>query len=825
MLNQVKQDILYGVRGLRRALGFAAVAILTLALGIGANTAIFSIIYAVLLRPLPYQQPGQLVRLYETEAAPGNYPFTGPDFLDWKSQNHSFQDMTLLSWTHSMNLSGRGEPEHVRGTPTETNFFSLLGARPLIGRTWAPGEDEPGHDHEVILGYSLWQSHFGADAKIVGSDIELNGEKYNVIGVMSAGFHFPSETQLWVPQDMDAKSLGPRGSHSFTAIGRLKPGVTLSRAQSEMSVIAGRLEQQYPDSNYKVGASLVGLHEDIVGESRTSLLMMLWAVALVLLIACANIANLMLSRAVARQREMAIRAAMGAGRTRLVRQVLTESVLLAGAGGIAGIALAWIGVRIIVSMKDLGLPPANSIEISPAVLGFTLLLAILTGIVFGIVPALHISRPDFYDELKGGAGSSVSPGRKRRSVSDALVIAEVGLSLLLLISAGLLLKDFMRLRSNNIGVRTQGVWTAAISLPKAKYSENRQAFSFSQQLLDKLKSLPGLESVALSDRLPLEGGSNGYVALRGKPFQPMSGPLVETHAVSPEYFRAMGIPLLQGRVFNAADVNLAFATDERLAPIYKAGSKPKPQESDAIVTPAVVNQAMVKEFWPGEDPLGQMFSYGDKDGPWLQVIGVTGDVKQWSITHAPVPEAYQAFDGSGFLFVIVHTSSPSIDVSSEVRHAVAEIDSTLPLYSVRTMDDLIAEHATGQQFLAMLVGLFSGLALLLAAVGIYGVLSYLVTQRTREIGIRMSLGASRANVLSLVLRHGMRLAALGFAGGLIAALVAGRLLSSLLHEVHPSDPMIILLTGFALALVALAACYVPARRAARVNPIMALRQE
>ena len=825
MLNQVKQDILYGVRGLRRAPGFAAVAILTLALGIGANTAIFSIIYAVLLRPLPYQQPGQLVRLYETEAAPGNYPFTGPDFLDWKSQNHSFQDMTLLSWTHSMNLSGRGEPEHVRGTPTEANFFSLLGARPLIGRTWAPGEDEPGHDHEVILGYGLWQSHFGADAKIVGSDIELNGEKYNVIGVMSAGFHFPSQTQLWVPQDMDAKSLGPRGSHSFTAIGRLKPGVTLSRAQSEMSVIAGRLEQQYPDSNYKVGASLVGLHEDIVGESRTSLLMMLWAVALVLLIACANIANLMLSRAVARQREMAIRAAMGAGRTRLVRQVLTESVLLAGAGGIAGIALAWIGVRIIVSMKDLGLPPANSIEISPAVLGFTLLLAILTGIVFGIVPALHISRPDFYDELKGGAGSSVSPGRKRRSVSDALVIAEVGLSLLLLISAGLLLKDFMRLRSNNIGVRTQGVWTAAISLPKAKYSENRQAFSFSQQLLDKLKSLPGLESVALSDRLPLEGGSNGYVALRGKPFQPMSGPLVETHAVSPEYFRAMGIPLLQGRLLNAADVNLAFATDERLAPIYKAGSKPKPQESNAIVTPAIVNQAMVKEFWPGEDPIGQMFSYGDKDGPWLQVIGVTGDVKQWSITHAPVPEAYQPFDGSGFLFVIVHTSSPSIDVSSEVRHAVAEIDSTLPLYSVRTMDDLIAEHATGQQFLAMLVGLFSGLALLLAAVGIYGVLSYLVTQRTREIGIRMSLGASRANVLSLVLRHGMRLAALGFAGGLIAALVAGRLLSSLLHEVHPSDPMIILLTGFALALVALAACYIPARRAARVNPIMALRQE
>jgi predicted permease len=825
MLSQLMQDVVYGVRGLRRAPGFAAVAILTLALGIGANTAIFSIIYAVLLRPLPYQQPGELVRLYETEAAPGNYPFTGPDFLDWKTQSHSFQDMTLISWTHSMNLSGRGEPEHISGTPTEANFFSLLGARPLLGRTWAAGEDEPGHDHEVILGYGLWQSHFGGDAKIVGTDIELNGEKYNVVGVMPAGFHFPSQTQLWVPQDMDAKSLGARGSHSFTAIGRLKPGVTLQQAQSEMTVIASRLEQQYPDSNFKVGASLVGLHEDIVGESRSSLLMMLWAVALVLLIACANIANLMLSRAVARQREMAIRAAMGAGRTRLIRQVLTESVLLAGAGGIAGIALAWLGVRIIASLKDLGLPPANAIEISPAVLGFTLLLALATGMLFGIVPALQISRPDFYDELKGGAGSSVSPGRKRRSISDALVIAEVGLSLLLLISAGLLLKDFMRLRSNNIGVRPEGVWTAAISLPQARYKEDQQQFDFGQRLLDKIKSLPGVESAALSNRLPLEGGSNGYVALRGKPFQPMSGPLVETHSVSPEYFRAMGIPLLQGRLLNAEDVNLAFATDEHLAPIYKAGSKPKPEESNAIVIPAIVNQAMVKEFWSGQNPIGQMFSYGDKDGPWLQVVGVTGDVKQWSITHAPVPEAYQAFDGSGFLYVVVHTTSASIDVSSEVRHAVAEIDSSLPLYSVRTMNDLIAEHATGQQFLAMLVGLFSALALLLAAVGIYGVLSYLVTQRTREIGIRMSLGASRANVLSLVLKHGMRLAAFGFAGGLVAALVAGRLLSSLLHEVHPSDPAIILLTGCALAFVALAACYIPARRAARVNPIVALRHD
>jgi len=824
-MDTLVQDVRYGIRGLRRAPGFALIAVLTLALGIGANTAIFSIIYAALLRPLPYERPGELVRLYETEAAPGNYPFTGPDFLDWKTQNHGFQDMTLISWTHAMNLSGRGEPIHIVGTPTESNFFSLLGARTLLGRTWVAGEDEPGHDHVVILGYGLWQSHFGGDSTVVGTDIELNGEKYNVVGIMPASFHFPSRAQLWIPLDMDSKSLGPRGVHQYNAVGRLRPGVTLLEAQSEMSVIASRLEQQYPDSNHKVGASLVALHEDLVGESRSSLLMMLWAVALVLLIACANIANLLLSRAVARKKEMAIRGALGAGRARLVRQVLTESVLLAGAGAIAGILLAWLGVRVITSLKDLGLPSANVIEINFAVLGFTLLLALLTGVLFGIVPALQISRPDFYEELKGGAGSAISAGRKRRNASDVLVIAEVGLSLLLLVSAGLLLKDFMRLRSNNIGVRPQGVWTAAISLSKAKYEQDQQIFNFAQALLDKVKNIPGVESAAFTNHLPLEGGNNSYVALRGQPFQPMSGPLVENHWVSPDYFKVMGIPLLQGRVFTDEDVNVTFAEEKRETQQAKANIKLKPEESNAIVTPVVVNQAMVKQFWPDLNPLGQMFSYGDKDGPWYEVVGVTGDVKQWSITHAPVPEAYRAFDGSLLFCLVVHTSSPNMNVTSEVRQVLSQIDSTVPLYAVRTVDNLIAEHASGQQFLALLVGLFSGLALLLAAVGIYGVLSYLVTQRTREIGIRMSLGASRTNVLSLVLRHGMRLAGLGFAAGLVAALVAGRLLSGLLHEVHPSDPLVMMATAVSLAAVALAACYLPARRAAKVDPMVALRHE
>ena len=818
------QDLRYALRLLLKAPGFTVVAVLTLALGIGANTAIFSLIYAVLLRPLPYEKPGQLVRLYETEAAPGNYPFTGPDFLDWKSQNHTFQDMTIFKWTHAMNLSGGGEPLHVLGTPTEANFFSLLGARPLLGRTWAPDEDEPGRDHVVILSYGLWQGHFGGDPKILSAAIELNGEKYNVVGVMPAGFHYPSRAQLWIPIDMDSKSLGHRGSHSFIALGRLKPGVTLQQAQADTSVIAARLEKQYPDSNYKVGASLVGLHEDIVGESRDSLILMLGAVVLVLLIACANIANLLLSRAIVRQREMAIRGALGAGRARLIRQVLTESVLLAGAGAVAGLLLASTAMKIIASLKNFSLPVANVIEINLSVLAFTVAVAIITGILFGIVPALQASRVAFYEDLKSGA-TALSPSRKRRGASDVLVVAEVGLSLLLLVSASLLLKDFLRLRSAEIGVRLRGVWTAQLSLPDASYPENQQQFGFSQALLDKLQAIPGVHSAALTNVLPLEGGSNGYVTLRGRPFQAMSGPLVETHDISPAYFNVMSIPLLQGRTFTRQDANANLALWQRLSELEKAHSELTPQQKDAIATSVIVNHAMVAYFWPNENPLGQMFSYGDKNGPWLKVVGVVGDVKQWNITHAPVPECYFPLVASQFLIVTLHTSSPSLSVTSQVRQAVAQIDATLPLYSVRTMDDVVAQSTSGQQFLALLLSLFSGLALLLAAIGIYGVLSYLVTQRTREIGIRMSLGASRGSVLALVLRRGMRLAAIGFALGLIGSFLAGRLLASQLHEVRPSDPATILLTAVTLGAVAFLACFLPARRAAKVDPLVALHYE
>jgi putative ABC transport system permease protein len=818
------RDLRYAFRNLRNARGFALIAAVTLAIGVGANTAIFSIIDAVLLRPLPYRNSTQLVRLNETESAPGRYPFAGPDFVDWKAQNSTFQDMTLFGWPGAMNLSAEGRPEHILALPTAANFFSLLGVDPLLGRTWASGEDQPGKDDVVILSFGLWKSRFAGDPHAVGQLIELNARKYTIVGVMPASFRFPWSSQVWIPQLMDSKGLGQRGSHWANAIGRMKPGITLKAALADLKLIASRLEKQYPDSNDKVGAAVTSLRDDLVGDSRGSLFMMLTAVGLVLLIACANVANLLLSRAMARQKEVAIRSALGASRVRLLRQLLTESLLLSLAGGGLGLLLAWGGVALFSSAKSYSLPQFNAVQVNGTVLAFTFALAIATAVLFGVFPALQTSRPDLHEELKGGSGSSISPGRRRRFTSNALVVAEIALSLILLVSAGLLLKDFTLLRSVDIGVRRNGVWTAAVQLPEANYKTDRQQYDFSQALQERSRRIGGVDSVALSDHLPLEGGSNYYIKLRGQTSE-MSNQLVESHAVSPEYFHAMGVRLLQGRLFTPADIERALALDIRLRPFYESNSQPPAEQTNSIVSPCVINESMARFFWPNQSPLGKMFSQGSDNGPWKQVIGVVNDVYQWSLTHKPVPEAYDAFDGSSRLFLILHTSLPVSGVTAEVRRALEQIDSSLPLYSIRSMDEVVAGQAQGQQFLSLLVGSFAGLAALLAAIGIYGVLSYLVTQRTREIGIRMSLGATRDRVLGEVLREGMWLALVGIAAGIAGAFAAGRVLASLLYEVKPGDPLIFIVTAGLLAAVALIACYLPARRAARLDPMTALRYE
>jgi putative ABC transport system permease protein len=617
----------------------------------------------------------------------------------------------------------------------------------------------------------------------------------------------------------------PRGSHWANAIGRLKPGATLKEAQADLTVIASALEKSYPNSNYKVGAKVVGFRENLVGNARSSLLLMLWAVALVLLIACANVANLLLSRAVGRQKEMALRSALGAGRARLVRQLLTESVLLGVGGGVAGLGLGWAIIRLFAGARSSGLPQFNVIELNWTVLAFTFALALGTGVLFGLVPAVQASRTDLHDELKGGAGSLVSPSKRRRFASDVLVVGEIALSLLLLAGAGLLLNDFVRLRNVEVGVRPEGVWTGSVHLPLARYEKMPQQAEFARALLEKARQIPGVEVAAITDHLPLEGGSNGYVEVRGQPYKPLSGPLVETHTVSADYFRAMGVRVLAGRVFSEQDVAETIPMSTREWNAFMTKVKLTKEETNSMIYPAVINEAMAKHFWHNESSLGKMFSWGSENGPWHQVIGVVSDVKQWGLTQVPIPEAYEPFSGRGDLFLVMHSGSRPAGLTAAARRAVSQLDSSLPLSNVRSMSQVIGDGAQGSQFLSLLVGSFAAFAALLAAVGIYGVLSYVVNQRTREIGIRMSLGASRGRVLGQVLAEGMRLAAIGSVIGVVAAIAAGRLMASLLHEVKPGDPMVLAGTTLLLVSIALVACYLPARRAARLDPLTALRHE
>jgi putative ABC transport system permease protein len=629
--------------------------------------------------------------------------------------------------------------------------------------------------------------------------------------------------------DMSSKALGPRGSHSYNAIGRLKPRVTVKQAQADVALIAGQLEKMYPDSNHKVGAVVIPLQEDLVGESRDSLMMMLAAVGLVLLIACANVANLLLSRALARQKEMAVRTALGASRGRLLRQLFTESVVLSLVGGAVGLLLGWGLIVLLPKIQVLVLPDFNAIRLNVSVLAFAFALAVLTGMLFGIAPALQTSaQANLHEELKGGAGSLVSPGRRRRAMSNALVVGEVALSMLLLVSAGLLLKDFVRVRSVEIGVRRQGLWTGAVLLPEATYKTDQQRAVFRERLLAEASRIPGVETASLTSTLPLEGGSNYYVQVRGRVSEKMGGPLVESHSVTPEYFRAMGIPLLKGRLPTLADVQHAFGLDVRRNEVYEKTQKDvPPEERRQMVYATVINETMARMFWPGEDPIGQMFTDGggDENGPWKEVVGVVGDVRQWGLTQKPQPEAYDSMTGNSFFYLTLNTSVSPESVTPGVRAALKLLDSSLALHRPRTIEEVVDDNSKGQKFLSSLVGVFAGLAALLAGIGIYGVLSYTVTQRTREIGIRMSLGAGRGRVLAEVLREGMLMAAVGFVVGIAGSLAAGNVMTSLLHEVRPRDPEIFAAMAALLSAVALLACYIPARRAAKLEPVRALRYE
>jgi len=820
-----QQDVYFGLRTLAKSPSFAAIAIITLALGIGANTAIFSVINAVLLRPLPFRDPGRLVQLWQTEPAPGEYPLTGADYLDWQAQNQTLEGTSVLGWPRGFNVSGAGEPEQAAVIETQANFFSLLGVEPLLGRTFLKGEDQSGQNHVAVLSYGFWKRHFGGQMGMVGKSIELNDEKYAVVGIMPAWLRFPRAVDIWIPMDMSPKALGPRGQHHLLAIGRLKLRVPVAKAQSELQTIAKRLEQQYPDSNKKVGAVVIPLKEQLVGRSRPQLLILLGAVALVLLIACANVANLLLVRATSRQREIAIRSALGAGRGRIVRQMLTESVLLSLLGSVLGLGLAWGCVRALATAESLPIPRQRPIGMDGGVLLFTLATGILVGILFGLVPALQVSHLNLSEELKASAQALLAPSGRRRMVRDILVVGEIAVSLALLVGAGLLLRSFAKLREVNVGIRPEGVLAMNIVLPAKKYSSIEQQTAFFQRLLEGLGNAPGVEAAAVSSELPVEGGSNGYITVEGQDNPALAEILVEWNFITPDYFRALGIPFLRGRNFTEQDFQDTADTVLKIDAMVQSG---KTQPPPGLKLVAVINQTMARQFWPHEDPMGRVFKLGGTFP--VKVAGIVGDVREWGIRHPVVPQAYfalpLALDTPGTpVNIVIRRAGAPMGALSTVRHEVRSLDSGLALFRVRTIEEIISESTAGTSYQALLLGVFALLALILAAVGIYGVMANAVVQRTHEVGIRVALGAKRSDVLGLVVGQGAKLALAGVAIGLAGALAVTRLMSSLLFGVSAKDPLTFAAVAGLLTAVALVACYIPARRATKVDPMVALRYE
>jgi putative ABC transport system permease protein len=817
------QDLRYSVRMLLKSPGFTLVVVLTLALGIGANTAIFSVINSVLLRPLPFHQPDRLVYLRVTEASPGDYPLTGPDYLDWQSRNHTFEATSLYSWSGTANLSSTGQAASATLVHAQANFFETLGVEPRIGRSFAAGEDLQGRNHVAILSYGFWQQHFAGRVGAVGEAITLDSESYTIIGVMPASFNFPSATDIWTPMDMTPKALGQRGTHSYRAIARLKPGVALSEARADLTMICKQLAKQFPDSDGDALPVVRPLKEVLTASSQPELLILFGAVALVLVVACVNVANLLLARATERQREMAIRQAMGASRGRLIRQLLTESLLLSSMGAVVGLLGAVWLVGYVRTSDRIPIPRENPVQLDLTVLLFTLGLTLLVGILFGLAPALQTTHASLNDDLKFSA-APVLNAAGGRSLRDALVIGEVAISLALLVGAGLLLRSFGRMRNADIGVHTENVITMGLNLPETKYADLRSRRSFYDQLLVRTSRLPGVQMAAISTTLPLEGGTNGYVTVPGDTNPAHASQLVEWAYITPDYFDVMGIPFLEGRNLNSQDAEHAAEASAQVLKLVQSGKSPDALPP-GLGLPAVINRAMAQTFWPNQDPIGKVF----KNFLPMTVVGVVEDVKEWGIREKAIPQAYMPLSAAlafvGFSHVVVRTAVDPETVLAPIRRELADLDATLALSRPRTIRQVISDNMQDTNAQTLLLSVFAGLGLILAAVGIYGVMAYLVTQRTQEIGVRMALGAQQSDVLRLVLSHGVKLTVSGIALGTAAALGLMQLLRALLFGVGARDPLTFGMVALLLAVVALAACYIPARRAARVDPMIALRYE
>jgi putative ABC transport system permease protein len=819
-MSGLAQDLRYALRRLARSPGFTILVASILALGIGANTAIFSAVQATLLRGLPFRDPDRLVSLFETESASGRFPLTGRDYLDWRAQNRTFDDMSVYGYSQAFNASGEGAPERVEVVETQANFFRVLGVPAVVGRTFLEGEDVAGSNHVALLSFGLWQTRFGGRPQAVGESLVLNGESYVVVGVLPAWYRIPASAQLWVPIDMAPESLGPRGEHHLRALGRMKPGVSVAQAQADLGAIAARLEREFPDTNEKVGAVVGSLKEALVSSGRQELLVLLGAVSLVLLIACANVANLLLARAASRRRELAVRVAIGAGRRVLVRQLLVESLLLSLLGGILGGGLAWAMVSALAATDVLTVSSPNPIRVDPTVLLFTLAVSLLVGVSFGLAPALQASRVDLSDELRSAGSRSMTPSGRSRRLREGLVAVEIALCLMLLTGAGLMLRTFANLRRADVGARAEGVLAATLTLPAGGGADAR--WGLCDRLLQSLDGAPGVRRVALASELPLEGGSNGYVTLDGQPPESTQDTLVEWTYVTPGYFQAMGIPQIEGRGLDEAD--LAAGVEDARREAGSRGSEPTPP-SERV---AVISQTMARRFWPGRSAIGSVFR---RDKELLRVVGVVGDVKIWDLRTPPIPQAYFAFSramaypGSFGFNVVTRSGSAPADLAGLLRGKVQALDRTLAVSRLRTVDQIVAESMSGTAYQTTLLGVFAALAVLLATLGIYGVMSYAVSQRTSEFGVRLALGAESSRIAGMVVRQGARLATIGTLAGLVGAVGFAGVLRSLLFGVEPFDAATLAAAVAVTVGVCLAACWLPARRAAGVDPMVALRYE
>ena len=810
-MSDLVQDLRYGWRSLRRTPAFAMVAILTLALGIGATTAIFSVVNAVILRPLPYPDADRLVMVWMDNRRMGMAEdiHSWPNFADLDARNAVFEDMAGYAMA-GFNVTGgcvegECEPRRIGGVFARPELFPVLGASAARGRVFGEDEAIEGRDDVVVISHGLWASQFGSDERILGRTARFNGRERTIIGVMARDFAFPSaEIQAWVPFVVDSATQQQRQSFFLYAIGRLKDGVPFERAQSEMSGIMRQLEQEYP-TNRDYGITLVTLPNQIVGPSlRTALWVMLAAVGAVLLIACANVANLMLSRAAVREREVGVRLALGAGRSRLVRQLLTESVLLAMLGGALGVALAWAGLKVLIGLAPSDIPRLDQVSLDPLVLGVALALAVLTGLAFGLVPALQASRPNLTDALREGArGNTGASGHRMRRL---LAAGQVALVLVLLTSAGLLVRSFLELQRVDPGFRPENLLTMRIALPGAKYPQPAARIAFFEQAQERIAAIPGVQSVgAISGIFLTDTPNSASFTIEGRERTPdIANTETPIDAVTPSYFATMGIPLRGGRVFTAQD-------DLDAPPVV------------------IINESMAKRYWPNEDPLGKRFKYGEEtsQAPWMTIVGVVGDMRRTGFDR---PVRYETFlphgqAPRGAMTLTVRTAAAPLALTASVRTQLRALDPEQPIYEIASMDQLLSDRIAQRRFSMALLGSFAALALVLGVIGVYGVTSYLVAQRTREVGLRLALGAQPGDLVTMVVRQGMIVAAVGIALGLAGALVLTRLMTSLLYEVSPNDLATLAAVTVVLAIATLAANWFPARRAARVDPLVALRAD